>query len=256
MAQAREVIIENNSINCELGASRSAFVSRLHTILRQWPSVDRLARAMQVSPSAFRKWLKGEAEPSRERLVALAEAAKVNIAWLAAGEGPDPAFPVQESVPRRGRAAEPVEGIDFTQFALLPRRPEGAAAGAGLISPPSMVPRSMVEYMAFRHDWIASNLGVDPEALALEIAVGDSMMPTIRNGDTLFIDTSDKRFCTSGIYVLVVEGQRLVKRVQRKLDGSVRLISDNPSYEPEVLPPDRAEQIAVVGRLIWRAGAV
>jgi phage repressor protein C with HTH and peptisase S24 domain len=255
MARASETIIENNSINREPGASRSAFVSRLHTILRQWPSVDRLARAMQVSPSAFRKWLKGEAEPSRERLVALAEAAKVSIAWLAAGEGPDPAFPVQESVPRRGRTVEPVEGIDFTRFALLPRRPD-AAAGAGLISPPSMVPSSMVEYMAFRHDWIASNLDIDPEALALEIAVGDSMMPTIRNGDTLFIDTSDKRFCTSGIYVLAIDGQRLVKRVQRKLDGSVRLISDNPSYEPEVLPPDHAEQIAVVGRLVWRAGAV
>jgi len=154
-----------------------------------------------------------------------------------------------------------MEGIDFTRFALLPRRPDAAATGAGLISPPVMVPPAMVlpamvEYMAFRHDWIAANLNVDPEALALEIAIGDSMMPTIRNGDTLFIDTSDKRFCTSGIYVLAVEGQRLVKRVQRKLDGSVRLISDNPSYEPEVLPPDYAEQIAVVGRLIWRAGAV
>src|SRR6185312_13795628 len=251
MARARETITDNDSISREPGASRSAFVSRLHTILRQWPSVDRLARAMQVSPSAFRKWLKGEAEPSRERLVALAEATKVSIAWLAAGEGPDPAFPAQEGVSRRGRAADPMEGIDTTRFALLPRRPDAAAVEASLVSPPAMV-----EYIAFRHDWIASNLNVDPEALALEIAVGDSMMPTIRNGDTLFIDTSDKRFCTSGIYVLAVEGQRLVKRVQRKLDGSVRLISDNPSYEPEVLPPDYAEQIAVVGRLIWRAGAV
>src|SRR5712671_1202045 len=74
------------------GAERSAFVGRLQTILTHWPSADRLARAMGVSPSAFRKWLKGEAEPSRERLIALARAAGVGVAWLAEGEGPEPAF--------------------------------------------------------------------------------------------------------------------------------------------------------------------
>jgi transcriptional regulator with XRE-family HTH domain len=74
------------------GADKSAFVDRLRTILAHWPSADRLARAMGVSPSAFRKWLKGEAEPSRERLVALARAAGVGVAWLAEGEGPAPAF--------------------------------------------------------------------------------------------------------------------------------------------------------------------
>ena len=74
------------------GADKTAFVERLKTILQHWPSADRLARAMGVSPSAFRKWLKGEAEPSRERLVALAHAASVGVAWLAEGEGPPPTF--------------------------------------------------------------------------------------------------------------------------------------------------------------------
>src|ERR1700712_2353254 len=74
------------------GATKSAFVDRLQTILAHWPSADRLARAMGVSPSAFRKWLKGGAETSRERLVALAHAAGVGVAWLAEGEGPTPEF--------------------------------------------------------------------------------------------------------------------------------------------------------------------
>ena len=74
------------------GSDRAGFVARLHVILRQWPSADRLARAVGVSPSAFRKWLRGEAEPSRERLVALADAAGVDIGWLAKGEGQEPIF--------------------------------------------------------------------------------------------------------------------------------------------------------------------
>src|SRR5579872_7624819 len=84
------------------GADRAAFVARLHTVLRHWPSADRLARATGVSPSAFRKWLKGEAEPSRERLVALAEAASVSVGWLARGEGPEPRLQTvgQSSRPR------------------------------------------------------------------------------------------------------------------------------------------------------------
>src|ERR1700758_2303413 len=88
------------------GADRAAFVARLHAVLRHWPSADRLARAMGVSPSAFRKWLKGEAEPSRERLVALADAAQVGIAWLAKGEGPEPAFHTTETGSRRARSAD------------------------------------------------------------------------------------------------------------------------------------------------------
>jgi transcriptional regulator with XRE-family HTH domain len=83
------------------GADKPAFVERLKTILAHWPSADRLARAMGVSPSAFRKWLKGEAEPSRERLVALARAAGVGVAWLAEGEGPPPSFDSQEGGRRR-----------------------------------------------------------------------------------------------------------------------------------------------------------
>src|SRR5580692_5838956 len=95
------------------GADKSAFVERLKTILQHWPSADRLARAMGVSPSAFRKWLKGEAEPSRERLVALADAAKVSIAWLAKGEGPAPTLARSEHGGGRSRSAEHEQGIDL-----------------------------------------------------------------------------------------------------------------------------------------------
>src|ERR1700753_2110267 len=83
------------------GADKSAFVDRLKMILAHWPSADRLARAMGVSPSAFRKWLKGEAAPSRERLVALARAAGVGVAWLAEGEGPEPVFEAVNNGRRR-----------------------------------------------------------------------------------------------------------------------------------------------------------
>src|SRR3984957_20245725 len=113
------------------GADKSAVVDRRRTILAHWPSADRLARAMGVSASAFRKWLKGEAEPSRDRLVALAEAAGVSVSWLGPGEGPDPDPASLATRAQLPQSAEAIGHFNAAQFLVLPRKPEAAAAGAG-----------------------------------------------------------------------------------------------------------------------------
>ena len=138
------------------GADKSAFGERLKTILQHWPSADRLAREMGVSPSAFRKWLKGEAEPSRERLVALAHAARVSVAWLAEGEGPTPSFEQVGDGGRRSNGHQTRTDTDWHKFVLLPQRPEAAAAGS--ITPPDP---SGSEWMALRHDWVARIAGLN-----------------------------------------------------------------------------------------------
>jgi phage repressor protein C with HTH and peptisase S24 domain len=233
------------------GADKSAFVERLKTILQHWPSVDRLARAMGVSPSALRKWLKGEAEPSRERLVALAHAASVGVAWLAEGEGPTPTFEQPSDNRRRSGEHEAPAESDWRQFVLLPHRPEAAAAGS--ITPPNP---SGSEYMALRHDWVRATCGVEPSDVLLEIATGDSMTPTIRDGNLLLVDTTERAFRNFGVYVLEIDGQRLVKRVQRKHDGSLVLISDNAVYQPDSVDKTAADRVVVVGRVVWSGGTI
>jgi phage repressor protein C with HTH and peptisase S24 domain len=235
------------------GADRAAFVARLHTILRHWPSADRLARSMNVSPSAFRKWLKGEAEPSRERLVALAEAAQVGIAWLAKGEGPEPRFQTADTASRRPRSTGPMSHLNASHFLLLPHRAETAAAAGSGAAP---LPPHATEYIAFQHEWLRSVFRVEPENLTLEIAAGESMQPTIHDGDLLLVDTTAHSLRNFGIYVLEVAGERLVKRVQRKVDGSLVLISDNAAYQPDLVPNERVGEVTVVGRVIWGGGPI
>lgn len=224
----------------QLNGKAGAFIARLQDVVRHWPSADRLARATGVSPSAFRKWLRGDAEPSRERLVALAQAAGVSVGWLAAGEGAPPRF--------FGARAE-VTGPDPRDYVLLPKRPESAAAGAE--SPP---PVGEAEFIAFRRDWIRSELGIEPDHLAMETAVGESMTPNIQDGDLLLVDTTEDRIRSFGVYVVEIAGERLVKRVQPKLDGSLTLISDNAVYEPEHVTPAQAGAVQVVGRVLWTCG--
>lgn len=252
MSRARENNRGNPVSASTQGAERSAFTARLHVILQHWPSADRLARAMSVSPSAFRKWLRGEAEPSRERLVALAEAAKVGIAWLATGEGPAPQFEQSEAGGGRARSDQAERGVDPSRFVLLPRQLEGAAAGTGNPTPS----RPETEYIAFRHDWVRTVFGIEPDDLILETAVGESMQPTIRDGDLLLVDTTDRTVSSFGVYALEIDGERLVKRVQRKLDGTLVLISDNDIYQPDQVTGDMLRTVTVIGRVIWHGGAI
>lgn len=243
---------ERQSRAGDRGRDRTEFVGRLQIILRHWPSADRLARAVGVSPSAFRKWLKGEAEPSRERLVALADAAGVGIAWLAKGEGPEPRLRDMRGANTRTPEAAAGDPLNPNRFVVLPKRAEAAAAGAGTPEPPT----TQSEFIAFGHDWIRRTLAVEPDDLLLETAVGESMFPTIGDQDLLLIDTSDRRLREFGIYVLQYQGERLVKRVQRKLDGTLVLISDNAIYEPERVPAERAGEVTVIGRVLWCGGRI
>jgi len=78
----------STSLDCEQELSKdAAFVSRLKLLIDEFGSARAFARACGVSESAIRKWHGGTSEPTREKLVAMAEAANVSIEWLASGRG-------------------------------------------------------------------------------------------------------------------------------------------------------------------------
>jgi phage repressor protein C with HTH and peptisase S24 domain len=118
------------------------------------------------------------------------------------------------------------------------------------------VPDVPTEFIAFRHDWMRATFGREPGDLILEVTIGESMEPGIRNGDLLLVDTTDRTFRNFGIYVIEARGERLVKRVQRKFDGSLILISDNAVYQPESISAELAKEVRVIGRVVWHGGQV
>ncbi|HEV2677675.1 MAG TPA: S24 family peptidase [Aliidongia sp.] len=235
----------------ERGGERQAFVARLQFVLDHWPSADKLAKAAGISPSALRKWLRGEAEPSRERLITFADAARVEIAWLVRGEGDQPQLADASTRRRDGAGPEGPGQSGGEEFLVLPHRPKAAAAGSG-----KPEPETPAEFIAFRHDWIRTVFDLDPEHVMLISAAGDSMEPGIRDGDLLLVDTRQAAFTEFGIYVFEARGERLVKRVQRKFDGTLYVISDNTVYQPEIISSELATEIKVIGKVIWRGGGV
>lgn len=65
---------------------------------------------------------------------------------------------------------------------------------------------------------------------------GDSMEPTLRDGDYVLID-ENTTFGINGIYAIQLGGQILIKRLQFKMDGTILIISDNTKYEIETFNP-------------------
>jgi phage repressor protein C with HTH and peptisase S24 domain len=80
---------------------------------------------------------------------------------------------------------------------------------------------------------------------------GDSMQPTLWDGDEIVIDTRERRVDRDGIYVVTVRSDLKVKRIQVKMDGSLVIKSDNAAYEPELIGAKQADEFQVEGRLVW-----
>jgi phage repressor protein C with HTH and peptisase S24 domain len=211
-----------------------ALQSRLDTVLRKFASVADLARVIGVSDNAIYKWLSGRGQPSVANLVALAKASKVSVEWLATGHESAEA---KRSTPRNA---------DRDDFFYVPRYEiKGPGARGGPLRS-----EQVVDYLAFRKEWVRSRLNAEPRNLMLIEAVGDSMAPTLEDADLLLMDLREPRFRHDGIYVLRRDHELEVKRLQRRPDGTLNIISDNPAYEPSIVASD---SVHIIGRVIWSA---
>ena len=51
-------------------------------------NVSELARQAGIAPPSAQRWIDGESDPKMSNLLRLADAANVNLLWLATGQGP------------------------------------------------------------------------------------------------------------------------------------------------------------------------
>jgi phage repressor protein C with HTH and peptisase S24 domain len=89
-----------------------------------------------------------------------------------------------------------------------------------------------------------------PAALSLIRVEGESMQPTLADGDDILVDSDDgSERLRDGIYVLRIGEVRLVKRVALHPGGGLSILSDNPR-SPDWSDVER-EALTIVGRVIW-----
>ncbi|MFV0625071.1 helix-turn-helix transcriptional regulator [Sphingomonas sp. ac-8] len=140
-----------------------------------------------------------------------------------------------------GVAEVQLGGPTVAASVTVPRLDLAASAGPGTLVDEEMAAPLRLD-AAF-----ARGLGAKPEALSMIAVRGDSMLPTLADGDAILVDTG-ARSGGEGIQVVRHDGVLLVKRLRRR-GATVELVSDNPDYPPiAVAVGDRLE---IVGRVVW-----
>jgi len=82
---------------------------------------------------------------------------------------------------------------------------------------------------------------------------GDSMEPTLNTDNIIFIDKSKNASFKDGIYAFTTEHGLFVKRIQKRVDGKLDIISDNKDYPKQVL---HEGEINLIGKIAASFGNI
>lgn len=198
------------------------------------------ARAVGVVQPSLARWVKGEADPTRTNLVKIAEASGVSLDWLALGVGN------MDGVEPQAKKSEVnlIASNDETFSVIEDCREVRISAGGGGFND---------EYKPYQTTkvekaWLDSRR-LKAEDCAMFLVSGDSMYPTLKDGEEIIVDRSKKELKDGKIFVLNNEGAMLVKKVQITYNG-ITLISQNTEYAPIELNAEQANNLIVIGQVV------
>lgn len=213
------------------------FGDRLKSVIDSYGTLARAGEQAGVSDEQIARWRDGKARPTFFGMASLAKGAAVSLDWLLNG-----------SVHSKSLATEAGELGDLAEdFTLVPRLGVEASAGHGLVA----LAEEVTERLAFKTDWLR-DMGLSPAYVGLVTCRGDSQDPVIKDGALMLVDMRPDQVIRSGcFYVIVLEGDVLVKLINRRTDGTIELISHNSAYPKEIIDSQRLDKLTVPGRVVW-----
>lgn len=216
-------------------------------------------RALGYKDGAFVRQMLAGSRPITEKTVAQIEELPGCHAWFNA------------PIPQKGEAAASRAGNNLSSLAVTARsehipalRPRSddvaipllnvaASMGRGLVLPEH---DEVVTSMSVNRAWLGRNASFTAfENLCLLTGHGDSMKGTYEDGDVLLVDRGVREVKLDAVYVLALNDELYVKRLQRRPDGTVLMISDNRAYEPYLIADGERNKFQVLGRVVlaWNA---
>lgn len=190
-----------------------------------------IARATGKSTAAVTKWLSGQNIPKMDSLVKIAKLLNVSPDWLATGQGEMSAPLNPTALDGYARIGDwddstPLDGdeVELTFYKEL-----AFACGHG------------AEGEAMADEWrklrfsrkTLEKLGVYRDKAFAATAQDDSMLPTICDGDTIFVDEGRNYIKDGRIFAIEHGGLFYCKRLYNLPNGGVRVVSDNADEFPE-----------------------
>lgn len=128
---------------------------------------------------------------------------------------------------------------------LVPKLKIEASAGSGALTDVE----ALAGQVGFDEKWL-KKMGCEPAQLSLIRVSGDSMAPTLIDGDDIMVDRgAANRPLRDGIHVVRLDDVLMVKRLAKGPSGTISVLSDNPVY-PNWSNVEGIE-ITIIGRVVW-----
>ncbi|MBI1212055.1 MAG: helix-turn-helix domain-containing protein [Alphaproteobacteria bacterium] len=203
-----------------------------------------LAKSVGVSQQAVMELESGRAKGTKHT-AKFARALGQDAMWIELGEGrmrePGKAARVAKKAIDKPRV--PIPPDNYERIPVFDIRTNSKGGALAHDAEP-------IAYAIFALDWLRDLTRTHVSKLAVMQVAGDSMEPTLCNGDRVLVDMAQKSLRREGVYVIGVEDTLIVRRVtMHPRSKRVALRSDNPRYETyNDLDPDR---LNVAGRVIW-----
>lgn len=199
-------------------------------------SIADIRKALDVTPEMARRYWLGVSKPREEKLRRLADLIRTTPHELEYG-------------------ATMLSERDDGRYTYVRRYEAIGGLGRGRINGEHV---EISGTHAYRTDWIYER-GWTAEDLAVISAEGDSMSPTINDGDVVLVNMADTKIVSGQVYAIedADQGTR-IKRLFRQLDGRVRVVSDNPDkrlHPDDFLTPDTSGA-RIIGKVVHRSGSV
>ncbi len=186
-------------------------------------SQEALAEKIGISKRTLINYEKNEQEPTVTTIINIAKFCTTDELWLLTGKN--------ENIENINNELHPLKNNTSYEIEVLNVK---ASAGAG-------IENHIVEVIdTIILDKNLFKTPINPNKIKLIQVSGDSMFPTLNDGDFVVIDEA-KSHGVDGIYAINLHNQILIKRLKFKLDGTIQIISDNKDYEMEIYNPKETQ---------------
>lgn len=183
-----------------------------------------LIRGTGAGRATVSGWVNGTNKPSAKHLDALARTLKTTTSWILTGISSDEKnFQLVES----WDSSTPLEDDEveipfFKDFSF--------ACGSGAIGEALANEKRKLRMSKAT----LRNKAIDKKNAVATSASGDSMSPTIKDGDTIHIDLGRKIIKDGKIFAICHGGLFMAKRLYNLPMGGIRIVSDNAAEYPEI----------------------
>ncbi len=206
-----------------------------------------LANAVGVKQPSIGRLISGETKETG-KLLELARAVNSTAEYLT-GAVDDPA--ATSSTVRAGRRSftgAPSPTIEDLGLVELKEVDLTLGAGATYITD-----RAVMEIKRYVPGaWLREMTRTDPKFLRAARVKGDSMKPTLSDGDIIVIDTHRTAIDEQdAVWSIAIAEIGMVKRIWANPDGSYKIKSDNPNVDPETAVDG---EMFVIGQVVGKLG--